>query len=1393
MKDLHIYQKKYNQYKALYLLNQQGGYSKYYLAKATKYKKKIYFYQRGGVLKSIPTASTITAKFVIPNNLYGTPLEARYINGQAINDFIVHMSQSSAAGSVAAIGGNSGIPNILLTSFLEPDRQSPLTVSFDKIFFQQKLVNISLSKLPGHTDHQNRNRLIEWISNDKIKDRTRHFVFSIDFAHGQPTIIPQLFLVAVHNLLETERARLEKTQKTSTANPATSTAIQKLEQSAKIVMDYFKDLEAELTDLFNCRSLLNQWIIYYDEECNHEEVKWYQIRGKHKGKGKSSGKRGGMKRKSSEDAWDPSREESKGDDSDGEGPLRVVDGYDYPGTVTSTKKRKSVENTGQEPIRFGAHPKMDTSGSYTFSSSILPWPTTNPVEFNSFERWIDNFYKEKNNPRSREFIVKTAKKYEGNQQALKKTLEEKYGKKNIFFTQQEYSAQGQEELHRKGVVEDEDPEDAMDTHDGLELHMTDLAFSAQSLEEEPEHIQLIYAMTYILLKDMICVLSVLYHQFYAEHVPQEYDTCDPASATTQFISSNFIEDVLKTHSTNLDILNQQKLVQKEKVYGTSSRIYNAPTRNQFILKLQEIVKKGVNSRIIVKKGVNSSSNTTRLACAEKLRNYIEPNEVNEERRHNVYQIIHALLEFSSIICTLNETTLHSHLDLTEFFNTTAAHKNINNNDICIINKMLSEFFWYFKGCYDIILPGIEQLNSVTRQCVEHAKYGDEKVVIDSLNFSLAEMWDAAGSPSILNIDDTTLWQNVPIYLNKTFVCLTREHITLRILMETLVKDMIHDFCPSKSTKSTSDEVVVADTDSNAEKGPRAQNLFEKDGFFFQYTPQKYLNFFLHDIQTEMFKFFIPHTLTLEEFQQLQEVRTGVWTNPNRRDDIPASMVGNHTIITQTFLIMEPPRVPQSKVELINGVHAQIGDHVTALQYSLIYIGSPFLQVASLVNNVRDELTFAHQMQQKYQASNKYRLDILRYLYYYEDTRMSTMVVLVPGESVSCYHPTKKNWYPATLLEREANGSWQVRDKTGQTTNVLKTHIRTTSMQYVWWHGTAVDVLDTIGYTNLGKGVEIEYHHTKDDQWYTGKIMDINGATFHVRIVDNDWKDTANTDFPTNDKNLISPLLPDCLNKLSEHGDLLNSAVGFKQVLKTLIHNYDKPTGDRIQDVVFQKVINNIIIYCKKHLQDHERLYNYPFNFNNIVLYIHGPNGSMVSREVYNNIIWRCPKYSNTFKNSVRNISHCINYAKANGAPHSTIAFLIFMKTLGDFCTCCVAISERILHFTEDSSCLAYAFLCLKNSEKYIISRRKYVGPEVHIKDMSYGFGSNIEEGSHGDPLKEVNIWNDVWDKSLAHLNKSKKKVAWQPTLPLAATEKTTFVNRMLVLSQAYTTACHSWK
>ena len=31
MKDLHIYQKKYNQYKALYLLNQQGGIIKYFL------------------------------------------------------------------------------------------------------------------------------------------------------------------------------------------------------------------------------------------------------------------------------------------------------------------------------------------------------------------------------------------------------------------------------------------------------------------------------------------------------------------------------------------------------------------------------------------------------------------------------------------------------------------------------------------------------------------------------------------------------------------------------------------------------------------------------------------------------------------------------------------------------------------------------------------------------------------------------------------------------------------------------------------------------------------------------------------------------------------------------------------------------------------------------------------------------------------------------------------------------------------------------------------------------------------------------------------------------------------------------------------------------------------
>jgi hypothetical protein len=123
--------------------------------------------------------------------------------------------------------------------------------------------------------------------------------------------------------------------------------------------------------------------------------------------------------------------------------------------------------------------------------------------------------------------------------------------------------------------------------------------------------------------------------------------------------------------------------------------------------------------------------------------------------------------------------------------------------------------------------------------------------------------------------------------------------------------------------------------------------------------------------------------------------------------------------------------------------------------------------------------------------------------------------------------------------------------------------------------------------------------------------------------------------------------------------------------------------------------------------------DFPYEFNNIILFIPHLPPEWNMNVVYN-LMWEVPHYSYTLVNSVRNVSYCIqhvwnshrqdtiNMTSVNGI----ITVLKFMKTIGDLSQVIFAISQKIIHFTQDSACKTYSYLYIKDACTYIISAAK---------------------------------------------------------------------------------------
>ena len=95
---------------------------------------------------------------------------------------------------------------------------------------------------------------------------------------------------------------------------------------------------------------------------------------------------------------------------------------------------------------------------------------------------------------------------------------------------------------------------------------------------------------------------------------------------------------------------------------------------------------------------------------------------------------------------------------------------------------------------------------------------------------------------------------------------------------------------------------------------------------------------------------------------------------------------------------------------------------------------------------------------------------------------------------------------------------------------------------------------------------------------------------------------------------------------------------------------------------------------------------------------------------YEDVLWKIPKYCNTLTNSVSILSYCMNViSNKDDLPEllkcEYITILKFMKTIGDLSQVIFAVSQKIIHFTEDSACKTYSYLFIQGASDYLISSR----------------------------------------------------------------------------------------
>jgi hypothetical protein len=299
--------------------------------------------------------------------------------------------------------------------------------------------------------------------------------------------------------------------------------------------------------------------------------------------------------------------------------------------------------------------------------------------------------------------------------------------------------------------------------------------------------------------------------------------------------------------------------------------------------------------------------------------------------------------------------------------------------------------------------------------------------------------------------------------------------------------------------------------------------------------------------------------------------------------------------------------------------------------------------------------------------------------------------------------------------------------------------------------------------------------------------------------------------------MIKEELPNCL--LDSTATNFGHTKSTKVVLENIIREYKKYAAQSKKDgpeyQTFIQLVDNII--SKTLTNPDAQFLNYPFNFNNIVLYIHGDDGHTMSLQTYTEVLWECPAYNINFKNSVRNLSECINFVINKNwndisERDNIISFLLCMKTFGDLNTCLVAISDEILHFTEDSSCYAYAYLCLQESEKYIITNKVLETKSIMIKGTSYSFGqTNVDNivinpsgqylTSSSVPLPHNDNYESDFFKKIAEnisIKDGNKPVAlFKPGTRrrsggLEPPTKEKFINNMELLSKSFFEASKSW-